>query len=161
MWTGWENSRFCSDVEIQYKLVIQRIEVCWRVNIDSLEAKKLACLTLPPSKHRWVTTVSMLHCPTHPFLILCGDRKGSLHLYQLTPGDGEWHDPYQTLQGVHGPNGVTYSCFHDNTVYTCGRNGLCRKYQLGEDGKLTELTKFKVRIVLLPGSVSMCLFLSQ
>ena len=119
--------------------------MCWKVDADSLEAKRLACFTLPASKHRWVTTVSILHTPSHLFSALCGDRKGSLHLYQLSPGSLEKLDPYQSLYGVHGPNGVTYSCVHEGAVFTCGRNGLCRKYRLEGDGRLAEITVFKVR----------------
>lgn len=124
------------------------LKICWKVNLDPLEALKLACFTLPVSKHRWLTTISILPHPsphsTHPFSwVLCGDRKGSLHLYQLTPSDLQSSGPCQTLAGVHGPNDVTYSCIHENFIYTCGRNGLCRKFQL-ENGKLVELTTFKV-----------------
>lgn len=52
----------------------------------------------------------------------------------------------QSLPGVHGPNGVTDSCTHDGHIYTCGRNGECRKYELSANGQsLVELLRFKVR----------------
>jgi hypothetical protein len=110
---------------------------------------KLACFTLPVSKHRWLTTVSLLsYSMLHPpSLALCGDRKGSLHLYRVSK-DMENSKPCQTLPGLHGPNGVTYSCLHENFIYTCGRNGLCWKFQL-EDDKLMLLTTFKVRLLEL------------
>lgn len=117
---------------------------------DPLEAKELASMSLPPSKHRWLTTVTVLpHSHSHAFSVLCGDRKGSIHLYRLSPGDPECREPYQSLLGVHGPNGVTYSCPHEDAIYTCGRNGLCRKFRLGEDGNMAELTRFKVRVSLI------------
>lgn len=64
---------------------------------------KLACFSLPPSKHCWVSSVLVLphnfntsedsasskhrggelescsHC------VICGDRKGSVHVYKLLP----------------------------------------------------------------------------
>lgn len=123
------------------------LKICWEVQLDPLAALRLACFTLPISKHRWLTTVSVLPNPGPSSLVLCGDRKGSLHLYRLTASDLESSGPCQTLPGVHGPNGVTYSCVHENSIYTCGRNGLCRKFQLNKDEKLVELTTFKVRIV--------------
>ncbi len=130
-------------------------KIGWEVKADVLVAEKLMTLTLPASKHCWVKTVSILtqhsHLPppippsdSHPPLVLVGDRKGSLHLYRLEEGV---HEAHQTLPGCHGTNGVTYSCFHGSAIYTCGRDGLCRKFQLCYTrgiGELVELTKFKV-----------------
>lgn len=123
------------------------------MSLDPLESKKLASLTMPASKHRWLTAVSILSCPmqaTPTFHVMCGDRKGSLHLYRLTSGDLVCQQPYQTLHGAHGPNGVTHTCSHQqDIIYTCGRNGVCRKYRLKEDGRMTEITNFKVKEISL------------
>lgn len=116
--------------------------------------EKLARLSLPPSKHRWLGTITHLNSsysviPDSKLSMLGGDRRGSLHLYQPTASDVETvHCPVQTLHGIHGPNGVTDSCVHDGYIYTCGRNGECRKFELSDDGKsLVELVRFKVRTV--------------
>ena len=121
------------------------LQICWEVWLNPLDAVRLVSLILPMSKHRWLTTVSILSHPRHSRLVLCGDRKGSLHLYRLNASDLECCGPYQTLPWLHGPNGVTYSCVHQQVIYTCGRDGLCRKFVLGEDGEMVELTRFKVR----------------
>lgn len=135
-------------------------KVGWEVKMDIFEASRLTTLTLPVSRHRWITTVSVLTqytCSDSPYppsdslpptpLVLVGDRKGSLHLYKFEKGV---HEPHQTLPGCHGPNGVTYSCTHGSAVYTCGRDGLCRKFQLcptrGGLGELRELTVLKVML---------------
>lgn len=117
-------------------------QLCWKVLEDPLRVEKVAALTLPPSKHRWLTTVSVLRShPPRGSVVLCGDRKGSLHLYHLSLREDDFEgspsqDPIQTLHGVHGPNGVTHSCFHgDGVVYTCGRNGLCLRFALREDDR--------------------------
>lgn len=140
--------------------------MCWEIRQAPLEAVKLACWTLPVSKHRWLTTVSILphsnsfsvgpasppspsFLPSPSSLVLCGDRKGSLHLYQWAHNPQESYTPRQTLQGVHGPNGVTHTCLHQNFIYSCGRNGLCRKFKLDGDRWLVELTTFKVSFDLL------------
>ena len=126
--------------------------------MDTLDARKLVSLTLPVSKHRWLTTVSVLtrqsclhpsSADKHPPAVLVGDRKGSVHLYMLEGGMAE---PHQTLHGLHGPNGVTYSCSHQSAVYTCGRDGLCRKFQFlysRDVGKLAELTVLKVSVLIV------------
>ena len=117
------------------------------MEVEPFEVVQLGpSLTLPSSKHRWLTTVTthLSRSSSHP-IILCGDRRGSVHLYHLVP---ESSDPYQTLCGIHGPNGVTHFCIYGNFIYTCGRNGLCRKFMLGENDTLVELVRFKVGVKL-------------
>lgn len=116
--------------------------------MDSLEVVKLAQLGLPPSRHRWPTTFTILvpfSSSCQKLTLLSGDRRGSLHLYRPSVGDDVECPPQQTLHGVHGPNGVTHSCMHEGYIYTCGRNGMCRKFELRGDEGLVELMKFKVR----------------
>ena len=75
------------------------LQVCWGVQRHDPEggcptAHPLAHLSLPPSKHRWVSAATLLPSPppteSHTPLaesgssfcwVVCGDRKGSLHLY--------------------------------------------------------------------------------
>lgn len=59
----------------------------------------LVCMSLPHSKHRWVMTATLVHSPIissldsvgstavtsttlSSYWLVCGDRKGSLHVYQ-------------------------------------------------------------------------------
>ena len=66
----------------------------------TLAVSKLACFSLPPSKHRWVSSVLVLpdnfntsednasskHCDEElgprSYCVICGDRKGSVHVYR-------------------------------------------------------------------------------
>ena len=69
----------------------------------ALAVSKLASFSLPPSKHRWVSSVLVLpdncntsednasskHCGeelgSRSYCVICGDRKGSIHLYKSIP----------------------------------------------------------------------------
>ena len=55
-------------------------------------------------------------------------------------------EPLCSLRSVHGRNGVTCITFHNGSVYTAGRDGYCRQYHFGLEGKMSELTKFRVRL---------------
>ena len=66
----------------------------------ALAVSKLASFSLPPSKHRWVSSVLVLpdncntsednasskHCGEElgscSYCVICGDRKGSVHFYR-------------------------------------------------------------------------------
>lgn len=141
----------------------------------------LAHLSLPLSKHRWVTSTILLHSPTasvnttaseptsSPCWLVCGDRKGSLHVYQTTLTSQssqakevtdficsrklliakshllfQYLQPVQSLSGIHGANGVTHITVQDGQVVTCGRDGHCRVFSLHPHTGLTQLSKFKV-----------------
>lgn len=58
-------------------------------------------------------------------------------------------EPLYSLRGVHGPNGVTCITFHNGSVYTAGRDGYCRQYHLSLEGRMSELTKFRVKIITI------------
>lgn len=80
-------------------MVVVSSQVCWSVQRHDLEGgcptvHPLTHLSLPPSKHRWVSAATLLPSPPHtedhsplaepgsPFCwVLCGDRKGSIHVY--------------------------------------------------------------------------------
>jgi len=119
------------------------------VQLTTLAVEKLATVTLPHSRHRWLGTVTIIDAPLVPegkLAILGGDRRGSIHLYLVDKGEIDTPpNPSQSLHGIHGTNGVTDSCIYDGYVYTCGRNGECRKFELVGDGpSLVEVLKFKV-----------------
>lgn len=137
--------------------------MCWSIaeGDGNFVVSRLTSLTLPPSKHRWISAVMFLssalssssatRVDLHTHVVLCGDRKGSVHVYHCTFESPQADDlplssyeqPVQTLR-LHGPNGVTSIVAHGPCVYTAGRDGYCRKFSFTSDGLLTELTKFKV-----------------
>ena len=83
------------------------MQVCWGVQEEEEEEKEkevdsegaspalhsLACLSLPASKHRWVTAASLFQPPSasasssHCWTIVCGDRRGSIHVYLVDSRD--------------------------------------------------------------------------
>ena len=127
----------------------------------------MTSLSLPPSKHRWISAVTVLsNLHFHSTIVsesqtavVCGDRKGSVHMYHCTfePSKAEeiftYQEPVQSLR-LHGPNGVTSIVIHGGYVYTAGRDGYCRKFSLESDGLLIELSKFKVYLMIHHASYS-------
>lgn len=122
---------------------------------DVFTISSLASLSLPPSKHRWISAVTLLSSvpktDSHT-TVICGDRKGSVHVYHCmfetskAEESPTYQEPVQSLR-LHGPNGVTSIVVHGGYIYTAGRDGSCRRFSLGTDGLLVELSKFKVYIV--------------
>ncbi|GAB1604303.1 WD repeat-containing protein 6-like [Argonauta hians] len=97
-----------------------------------LSLQKLQQFFLPPCKHRWVTASCFL--PGHR--MVCGDRSGALYVYCLGPSKGEVTSPEQKFPRLHGKAGVTHVCYHDNYVYTTGRDGHYRQYTVSKYGQL-------------------------
>lgn len=133
--------------------------MCWSVceQGDEFTVSSVASLSLPPSKHRWISAVTLLSTvlkSDSQTTILCGDRKGSVHVYHCTfepskaKGSSTYQEPVQSLR-LHGPNGVTCIVTHGGYVYTAGRDGCCRRFTfgIGNDGLLIELSKFKVHVI--------------
>ena len=145
--------------------------MCWNVQeVDgNFSVDSVSRLSLPPSKHRWLSAVAVLPyfnsnsavnaaTPHSQTAIICGDRKGSVHVYHCVLQDTRvnglptYQEPVQTLR-LHGANGVTSILVHGPYIYTAGRDGVCRKFSFGTDGLLTELSKLKVQFrVLIPRS---------
>lgn len=122
---------------------------------DVFTISSLVLLSLPPSKHRWISAVTILSNVPKPdshTAVICGDRKGSVHVYHCmfeaskAKESPTYQEPVQSLR-LHGPNGVTSIVVHGGCVYIAGRDGSCRRFCLGTDGLLVELSKFKVCIV--------------
>ena len=141
------------------------VQVCWSIcrQGDTFSVSYMTSLSLPPSKHRWISAVAIpsnLHChssirsESQTAVILCGDRKGSLHMYHCTFEPSKavesltYQDPVQSLR-LHGPNGVTSIVNHGGYIYTAGRDGYCRKFSFGSDGLLIELSKHKVHCIIV------------
>ena len=104
----------------------------------------MANMLLPWSKHRWLSAVT--EGPS-PYLV-CGDKKGSIHLYVL-PSHGDIREdlliePVSSLKGIHGRNGVTHLCYNMGHLYSTGRDGFCRQYKMSQSESLVELAKYKV-----------------
>lgn len=108
----------------------------------------MADLSLLWSKHRWLSAVTEEEKSHH---LVVGDKKGSMHTYQLPAIDKDCGggcpkvEPSFTLKGIHGPNGVTHVCCNGGHVYSTGRDGFYRRYVMDQSGTLTELAKYKAR----------------
>ncbi|KAL4645967.1 WD repeat-containing protein 6 [Arapaima gigas] len=103
-----------------------------------LSATPLRPFLLPPCAKRWLTAVVPVAHPRGA-LWVCGDRRGSLLLYQdLLEGDGEpgveAMQPFGILFGVHGKQGVTWVCEHRGLLYSTGRDGCVRTCRVRQEG---------------------------
>lgn len=140
---------------------------------EEFEVSKVGLFTLPPSKHRWISAVLVLNDNSNnttgstaatPYcsskIVICGDRKGSVHLYRCTLDtisnckaegvDDNAISPIQSIR-VHGPNGVTCITVCCGYIYSAGRDGYCRQYNVNKDGHLSEVRKFKVISIVVIG----------
>lgn len=106
------------------------------LNVDTFPS-----FLLPPCAKRWLTAAVCLHSTSHGVLWVCGDRRGSLLLFQegLTQdpeGAGEVNvcepalHPLSCLFGVHGKQGVTSVCEHKGLLYSTGRDGCVRVFRV-------------------------------
>nr|XP_046253619.1 WD repeat-containing protein 6 [Scatophagus argus]XP_046253620.1 WD repeat-containing protein 6 [Scatophagus argus] len=112
---------------------------------------------LPPCAKRWLTAAVRLHSTSRGLLWVCGDRRGSLLLFQegvklekkekqpdnegeemgsemiergrKELGDRQLH-PLSCLFGVHGKQGVTSVCEHKGLLYSTGRDGCVRVFRV-------------------------------
>ena len=100
----------------------------------------MADMLLPWCKHRWLSAVTEGPLPH----LVCGDKKGSIHLYKLPCKERLLIEPVFSLKGIHGSNGVTHLCYNDGHLYSTGRDGFCRQYKLSQSETLVELAKYKV-----------------
>ncbi|KAM9855280.1 tRNA (34-2'-O)-methyltransferase regulator WDR6 [Aulostomus maculatus] len=126
----------------------------------ALSVKPLPPFLLPPCAKRWLTAAVRLPSTSQGMLWVCGDRRGSLLLFQeedhLEPNwedesDGkqteengdrnsetkdrkDMHDvklqPLSCLLGVHGKQGVTSVYEHQGLLYSTGRDGFVRVFKV-------------------------------
>ena len=61
----------------------------------------------------------------------------------LIKSSTELTEPCQTLIRTHGKTEITDICEHCGYVYTCGRDGIYRQYELMQ-GKLELINEFRV-----------------
>uniref|UniRef100_G3NQJ9 tRNA (34-2'-O)-methyltransferase regulator WDR6 n=1 Tax=Gasterosteus aculeatus aculeatus TaxID=481459 RepID=G3NQJ9_GASAC len=138
----------------------------WLVEVEmgenspsSLSANRLPSFLLPRGAKRWLTAAVRLHSNAQGGLWVCGDRRGSLLLFQdggtqehemvddrrmdeeSGPGGdrkserGEVADllllqPLSCLFGVHGKLGVTSVSEYQGLLYSTGRDGCVRVFRV-------------------------------
>lgn len=129
-------------------------------SFPALDVDALPSFLLPPCAKRWLTAAVCLHSTSHGVLWVCGDRRGSLLLFQegLTQDQeaaGEERvreaalHPLSCLFGVHGKQGVTSVREHKGLLYSTGRDGCVRVFRVcpgpGEDhgGLQLEVLRFQ------------------
>ncbi|KAM3618800.1 uncharacterized protein V6R79_025090 [Siganus canaliculatus] len=108
-----------------------------------LSANPLPSFLLPPCAKRWLTAAVSLRSGSHGSLWVCGDRRGSLLLFQEgeklkhTMEESERKDendpalhPLSCLFGVHGKQGVTSVCEYQGLLYSAGRDGCVRVFRV-------------------------------
>ncbi|XP_073990783.1 tRNA (34-2'-O)-methyltransferase regulator WDR6 [Rhodnius prolixus] len=89
------------------------------------DLKRLGQYTLPLCKERWIT--SALRIADY---ILCGDRCGSIHLYEL---NSTQKGPLHTIKKLHGCKGVTSIQLIGDTIISTGRDGFYRQLSVNEE----------------------------
>uniref|UniRef100_H3D3A1 tRNA (34-2'-O)-methyltransferase regulator WDR6 n=1 Tax=Tetraodon nigroviridis TaxID=99883 RepID=H3D3A1_TETNG len=107
----------------------------------SLHVDALPTFLLPPCAKRWLTAAVCLRSTPHGVLWVCGDRRGSLLLFeegspqaQEAAGGANACEaalqPLSCLFGVHGKQGVTSVCEHRGLLYSTGRDGCVRVFRV-------------------------------
>ncbi|XP_075211583.1 tRNA (34-2'-O)-methyltransferase regulator WDR6 isoform X2 [Lycorma delicatula] len=99
-----------------------------------VELSILSQLLLPASKERWLTSAVLCQHSDYQTLI-CGDRCGSIHVFDLRDSDisgskQQLMEPVQTLNKIHGRLGVSCIYYFSNYVWSTGRDGYLRKFSL-------------------------------
>ncbi|XP_029911042.1 tRNA (34-2'-O)-methyltransferase regulator WDR6 [Myripristis murdjan] len=108
----------------------------------------LPLFQLPPCAKRWLTAAVRLRHRSQGGLWVCGDRRGSLLLFQERSkreenkeiDEGEQRErgmiedlplqPLSCLFGVHGKQGVTSVCEYQGLLYSAGRDGCVRVFKV-------------------------------
>uniref|UniRef100_K1QY02 tRNA (34-2'-O)-methyltransferase regulator WDR6 n=1 Tax=Magallana gigas TaxID=29159 RepID=K1QY02_MAGGI len=107
----------------------------WNFDADTLNLGLDEQYILPECKQRWVSAASVSHGS-----LICGDRGGTIHVYQL---GSEFRNPSQSFPKIHGKTGVMNIICHKGNVYTSGRDGCYRVFS-HEDGHMTLLNTHRV-----------------
>uniref|UniRef100_A0A2C9KQE6 tRNA (34-2'-O)-methyltransferase regulator WDR6 n=1 Tax=Biomphalaria glabrata TaxID=6526 RepID=A0A2C9KQE6_BIOGL len=103
-------------------------------------------LFLPAAKHRWISAACFV--PTQADVeretLVCGDKDGSVLLYYLNnKSNADIVEPDQKFVKVHGKVGTTFVGHRDGYIYSAGRDGFYRQWQI-QDGSLVQLHGCKV-----------------
>lgn len=109
--------------------------------LPALDVDSLPSFLLPPCAKRWLTAAVCLHFVSQGVLWVCGDRRGSLLLFQegitreqevageVNACEPALH-PMSCLFGVHGKQGVTSVREHKGLLYSTGRDGCVRVFRV-------------------------------
>ncbi|CAB4011266.1 WD repeat-containing 6, partial [Paramuricea clavata] len=129
---------------------LEGLVIWWTVQClktsQSFSCEVKANFRLPYCRQRWPNSVylvtrDIICTEPNASLVLCGDRRGSLHVFKDI-AENEPVDPVQSLIGIHGRNGVTSICSNSGYIYTTGRDGYIRQYKLsGENLELLDKKK--------------------
>lgn len=99
---------------------------CWTVESNDKQYKLVKThyqFTLPQCKERWATCAALCN---NSKLIIVGDRKGNVHLYEL-----EETQCIDTIKKAHCHLGVTYLYNIDDQLYSLGNRIFnCTQYIL-------------------------------
>ncbi|XP_063963460.1 tRNA (34-2'-O)-methyltransferase regulator WDR6-like [Lytechinus pictus] len=105
----------------------------WKVTeTPSLALHAHADFTLPPCKQRWATSVTLYGEDQ----FVCGDRRGSVHLYQRSHIQNDRPGPISSVPGIHGKAGTSFVCQYDGLIWSTGRDGTYRQYCITEQGEI-------------------------
>ncbi|XP_046850736.1 WD repeat-containing protein 6-like isoform X2 [Xenia sp. Carnegie-2017] len=128
--------------------------IIWWIIARVHDSKQFVCeqkatFSLPYCRQRWLNTVLVVNnTPSKGLetsLVLCGDRRGSLHVYNVSASMDEVLQPQKSFVGIHGANGVTSIVYHSTGLYTTGRDGYLRRYKLhSNEGMIEMIDKRKV-----------------
>nr|XP_057940757.1 WD repeat-containing protein 6 isoform X2 [Doryrhamphus excisus] len=108
------------------------VDVTQKNGFLSLGVSHLPWFVLPPCAKRWLTAAVRLRSEAEGALWVCGDRRGSLLLFQERKNDeiSAGLMPLSCLFGVHGKQGVTSVCQYDGLLYSTGRDGCVRVFRV-------------------------------
>eukprot|EP00795_Rhopilema_esculentum_P011998 gene11998-2581_t len=129
------------------------ILILWQlISRDScLQVLHKGLFELPYCRQRWLAAATLVsqkdHEPQLQICLIVGDRRGSIHVFDVEDGANEAAQaigPKQTLLSMHGKNGVTGIYAGKDWVFSTGRDGFYRKYSVNGNGTLDILERKKV-----------------
>lgn len=88
---------------------------------------KAKCV-LPPSRECWLTAATI-----YEELLICGNRAGNIHVYELNNVNENIKKPVQTLSKIHGKIGVQSFTVLKGNLMTTGRDGTLRFFELSKE----------------------------
>lgn len=88
---------------------------------------KAKCV-LPPSRECWLTAATI-----YEELLICGNRAGNVHVYELNNANEDIKKPVQTLSKIHGKIGVQSFTILEGKLMTTGRDGTLRFFELSKE----------------------------
>ncbi|XP_024149465.1 WD repeat-containing protein 6 [Oryzias melastigma] len=100
---------------------------------------RLPPFLLPQCAKRWLTAAVRLQPSSKKVLWVCGDRRGSLLLFEENKHLDEGRSremldaplqPLSCLFGVHGKHGVTSVCEYQGLFYSTGKDGCVRVFRV-------------------------------